>query len=299
MPNRSVPNSDHAPKDAPRSPFAGCLILIVMALVILVLISSAGYFLKKQTNAYKTFTEEIANPAPIADPKAHETEFNSLVNRLRHFDHEVSNDRAAQLSLSAQDLNLAIAHFELLKSYRGQFYFEKITPTDISGTIHLPFNSTAKLPGFVRSSLKIESRENNLNGTFTGTPLLTDGKLILNVSKITPSKGELPEELLSGISRFLISGELEQKAEEDPENIPELLKVLRKLTSVEMSNDSLVFLYSPDSRPPSVKEESDAMARKAKHLVALGAVIFILTMILFFILMSRRQKAKRDALRSA
>ncbi|MDB4428987.1 hypothetical protein N9116_02740, partial [Akkermansiaceae bacterium] len=121
MPNRPVPNSDHAPKDAPRSPFAGCLILIVMALVILVLISSAGYFLKKQTNAYKTFTEEIANSAPIADPKAHETEFNSLVNRLRHFDHEVSNDRAAQLSLSAQDLNLAIAHFEILKSYRGQF----------------------------------------------------------------------------------------------------------------------------------------------------------------------------------
>ncbi|MDG1149785.1 MAG: hypothetical protein P8Q54_03305 [Akkermansiaceae bacterium] len=299
MPNRPVPNSDHAPKDAPRSPFAGCLILIVMALVILVLISSAGYFLKKQTNAYKTFTEEIANPAPIADPKTHQTEFNSLVNRLRHFDHEVSNDRAAQLSLSAQDLNLAIAHFEILKSYRGQFYFEKITPADISGTIHLPFNSTAKLPNFVRSSLKIESRENNLNGTFTGTPLLTDGKLILNVSEITPSKGEVPEELLSGISRFLISGELEQKAEDDPENIPELLKILRKLTSIEMRNDSLVFLYSPDSKPPSVKEESDAMATKAKHLVALGAVIFILTMILFFILMSRRQKTKRDALRSA
>lgn len=299
MPNRPVPNSDHAPKDAPRSPFAGCLILIVMALVILVLISSAGYFLKKQTNAYKTFTEEIANPAPIADPKTHQTEFNSLVNRLRHFDHEVSNDRAAQLSLSAQDLNLAIAQFEILKSYRGQFYFEKITPADISGTIHLPFNSTAKLPNFVRSSLKIESRENNLNGTFTGTPLLTDGKLILNVSEITPSKGEVPEELLSGISRFLISGELEQKAEDDPENIPELLKILRKLTSIEMRNDSLVFLYSPDSKPPSVKEESDAMATKAKHLVALGAVIFILTMILFFILMSRRQKTKRDALRSA
>ncbi len=299
MSNPPVPISDQAPKDVPRSPFAGCLILIVMALVVLVLISSAAYFLKKQTNAYKTFTEEIANPAPITNPKAHETEFNSLVNRLRHFDHEVNNDRATQLSLSARDLNLAIAHFELLESYRGQFHFEKITDTDISGTIHLPFNSTAKLPSFVRSSLKIESRENNLNGTFTGTPLLTDGKLILNVSEITPSKGELPEELLSGISRFLISGELEQKAEDDPENIPELLKTLRKLTSVELRSESLVFLYSPDSEPPSVKEESDEMATKAKHLVALGAVIFILTMILFFILMSRRQKAKRDALKSA
>ena len=299
MPNRPVPDSDHAPKDAPRSPFAGCLILIVMALVILVLISSAGYFLKKQTNAYKTFTEEVANPAPIADPKAHETKFNSLVNRLRHFDHEINNNRAAQLSMSAQDLNLAIAHFEILKSYRGQFHFEKITNTDISGIIHLPFNSTAKLPRFVRSSLQIESRENNLNGTFVGTPLLTDGKLILNLSEIAPSKGELPKELLSGISRFLISGELEQKAEEDPENIPELLKTLRKLTSIEMRNESLIFLFSPNSKPPSVKEESDAMATKAKHLVALGAVIFILTMILFFILMSRRQKAKRDALQSS
>ena len=290
-----MPDSAQAQKDAPRSPFAGCLILIVMAVVILVLISSAAYFLKKQTDAYKTFTDEEARPAPVADPKAHESEFNSLVNRLRHFDHEVNNGRAAELALSAQDLNLAIAHFDVLKSYRGQFHFEKITGTNISGTIHLPFNSTSKLPGFVRSSLGIESRENNLNGTFTGTPLLTDGKLILNVSEITPSKGEIPEELLSGISRFLISGELEQKAEDDPKNIPELLKTLRKLTSIELREESLIFSYTPDSKPPSVKEESDAMATKAKQLVALGAVIFILTMILFFILMSRRQKAKRAA----
>jgi flagellar basal body-associated protein FliL len=294
-----VPDSAQAQKDAPRSPFAGCLILIVMAVVILVLISSAAYFLKKQTDAYKTFTDEEARPAPVADPKAHESEFNSLVNRLRHFDHEVNNGRAAELALSAQDLNLAIAHFDVLKSYRGQFHFEKITDTNISGTIHLPFNSTGKLPGFVRSSLGIESRENNLNGTFTGTPLLTDGKLILNVSEITPSKGEIPEELLSGISRFLISGELEQKAEDDSKNIPELLKTLRKLTSIELREESLIFSYAPDSKPPSVKEESDAMATKAKQLVALGAVIFILTMILFFILMSRRQKAKRAAAQSS
>lgn len=294
-----MPDSAQAQKDAPRSPFAGCLILIVMAVVILVLISSAAYFLKKQTDAYKTFTDEEARPAPVADPKAHESEFNSLVNRLRHFDHEVNNGRAAELALSAQDLNLAIAHFDVLKSYRGQFHFEKITDTNISGTIHLPFNSTSKLPGFVRSSLGIESRENNLNGTFTGTPLLTDGKLILNVSEITPSKGEIPEELLSGISRFLISGELEQKAEDDSKNIPELLKTLRKLTSIELREESLIFSYAPDSKPPSVKEESDAMATKAKQLVALGAVIFILTMILFFILMSRRQKAKRAAAQSS
>ena len=45
-------------EQAARSPFAGCLILIVMALVILVLIASAAYALKKQTSAFVGFTEE-------------------------------------------------------------------------------------------------------------------------------------------------------------------------------------------------------------------------------------------------
>ena len=270
-----------------------------MGIVILVLIASAAYSVKKQTDAYKTFTEEEAKPAPTIDPKKHETEFTSLIDRLSAFDQDVQNERAAELTLSAQDLNLAIAHFDLLKNYRGQFHFETLTSSEIIGTIHLPFNSTSKLPGFVRSTLGIESRDNNLNGTFKGTPLLTDGKLILNLTEIEPTIGEIPEELFSSISRFLISGELEQQAEDDPKNIPDLLQTLRKLTSLELRDHKLVFAYSPDSKPPSIKEESDAMATKAKQLIALGAVIFILTMILFFIVMSRRQKAKRAAAQSA
>ena len=63
-----------------------------------------------------------------------------------------------------------------------------------------------------------------------------------------------------------------------------------------MRDGKLVLTHSPGKEAPS-KEESNAMATKAKQLIALGAVIFILTMILFFILMSRRQKAKREALR--
>jgi len=286
---------DPASQDAPRSPFAGCLILIVMGLVVLILIASAGYTVKKQTDAYKTFTEEEAKPAPVAELQNHEPELNSLINRLRHFDNEIKFERAAELSLSPSDINFAIAHFEVLNSFRGQLSFEKITDTQISGNIHYPFRSTSELPEFVRGPLNIEARDNNLNGTFTGTPLLTDGKFILNMTEISPSIGELPEELFAGISRFLISGELEQKLEKDPENPPELLKKLRKLTSLSLKNEALVLGYSPEATPPSVKEESNAMATKAKQLVALGAVIFILTMILLFIVLSRRQKAKHKA----
>jgi hypothetical protein len=292
-----VPDTAPAPdpQDAPRSPFAGCLILIVMAIVVLVLVASAGYSVKKQTDAYKTFTEEDPKPAPVADLKNHESELNSLMNRIRHFDHELENDRPAELALSPREVNFAIAHFEILRNFRGQLSVEKITDTEISGIIHYPFNSTKKLPGFVRDTLNIEARDNNLNGTFTGSPLLTDGKFILNLKEITPNKGEVPEELFSNISRSLISGELEKQLKDDPKNPPALLTKLKKLTSLTLTDGNLVLGYSPDATPPSVQEESDAMATKAKQLVALGAVIFILTMILFFILLSRRQKNKRRA----
>ena len=292
-----LPNDSTGQNDAPRSPFAGCLILIVIAIVILILVGTTAFTLKKQTDAYLTFTEEEARPAPVVDPAKFPAPFNSLANRLRHFDHEIKNDRPAEIALSPIDLNLAIARFDVLKNLRGQFHFDTITDTEISGTLHLPFNSNKNLPAFVRSVLDIPPRDNNLNGTFTATPLLTDGKLILNLTKIAPSKGDIPEDFFPGISRVLISGELEQQLEDDPKNPPELLQTLRKLTSLVLRDGELVLAYTPEATPPSVKEESDAMATKAKQFIALGAVIFILTMILVFILLSRRQKARREAAR--
>lgn len=281
-------------QDAPRSPFAGCLILIVMAVVVLVLITSAGYSVKKQTDSYKTFTETEPRPSPIANLEGRETEINSLINRLRHFDGEISNQRPASIDLTTEDLNFAIAHFEVFKSFRGQLSFEKITPERLEGILHYQFRSTSDLPEFVRGPLNIEARDNNLNGTFVATPLLTDGKLILNMESITPAVGKIPDEFFQQIARFLISGQLEMEFEENPEKEPELLTKLKKLTSLTLADGQLTLAYSPDATPPSAQLEADAMATKATQLVALGAVILILSMILLFIILSRRKKARAN-----
>ncbi len=281
-------------QDAPRSPFAGCLILIVMAVVVLVLIASAGYSVKKQTDSYKTFTETEPRPAPIANLEGRETEINSLINRLRHFDGEIGNQRHATIALTTEDLNFAIAHFEVFKSFRGQLSFGKITPERLEGILHYQFRSTSDLPEFVRGPLNIEARDNNLNGTFVATPLLTDGKLILNMESITPAVGKIPDEFFQQIARFLISGQLEMEFEENPEKEPELLTKLKKLTSLTLAEGQLTLAYSPDATPPSAQLEADAMATKATQLVALGAVILILSMILLFIILSRRKKARAN-----
>ena len=272
-------------EQATRSPFAGCLILIVMGLVILVLISSAAYFLKKQTSSFVEFTEEEAKPTPILKLEGREQAVNSLSNRLRHFAHEIENKRAAEIELSAEDLNLAVAQFDDLKNFRGQLSIESITPDLISGQIHFPLSSTKELPEFVCSLLSIERRDNNINGTFTAKPLLTSGKLIFNLETLTPSKGEMPEAFFEGISRIMISGELK---EEDA-----LQLQLNKLTGASLKDGFFVLAYSPEATPPDALIESDKLADKAKQFAALGAVILILSMILLFIILSRRRKAKR------
>ncbi|MGJ8698185.1 MAG: hypothetical protein ACSHYF_17830 [Verrucomicrobiaceae bacterium] len=280
--------SPPSPKDnQPRSPFAGCLILIVMGLVVLVLISSAGWALKKQSEALATFTDHEPRPTPVADPLDHEAEFNSFVSRIGHFKHELENERPASLALSPTDLNLAIAQYDALKSFRGQLSITAISPDEISGRIHLPLNSTEKLPSAVCSVLGIDQRPHNLNGTFTAEPTLTDGKLILTLTSVTPTQGALPKEFLQGISRLLVTGDL---AEDSP-----LHPILKSLTAAGLQQDQLVFSYVPGAIPPSAKEQSDELADNARKFAALGAVILILTMILAFILISRWRKARRSA----
>lgn len=279
------------PNQRVHSPFAGCIILIVMALVALVLVSSAGWALKNQANALASFTEEEPKPAPLIEVIDYQTDFNSLISRLDHFEHEMENKRATEIRLSPSDLNLAIAHFEVLQGFRGQLSVDGISEKEITGKIHLPLNSTEKLPSFVCSTLGIEQRPNNLNGNYQSDILLTDGQLIATLTKITPPQGELPPEFLDGISRLMVSGEVEETSP--------LHEQLKTITAIQLTDGALVFTYDPESTPPSVKEESTANADKAKQFVALGAVIFILTMILAFIIISRWRKNRRISKQAA
>ena len=110
-------NDSRGVNDAPRSPFAGCLILIVIGVVICILIGTTAYTLKKQTDAYKTFTEEEARPAKIEDPSQFPAPFNSwpIASVI-----SITRSKTTALPKSSSlDLNLAIARFDALKSFQG------------------------------------------------------------------------------------------------------------------------------------------------------------------------------------
>ncbi len=262
-----------------------------MIVVILTLVSLAALFLKKQTDEYKKFTDPEPKPTPVADLNTQKPQLQALLEKLNSFDQNLQSNTKAEIKLTPLDLNLAISKFADLENLKSRIYIDQISDKEISGTLHFPLHSTEKLPNFVRSPLGIEARQNNLNGTFTATPLLSDAKLILMLESVTPSKGQIPEEVFTQLRRFLVFDKLEKQIVDNPkQEKPPLHHKLAKLTSTHLEPGHLVITYNPEVTPPSGKAESEAMAGKAVQFVALGAVIFILTMILFFILLSRRKK---------
>ena len=267
-------------KDQPaRSPFAGCLIIIIIAVVVIFVIAFGAYSFKKQTEGFASFSEEASSEAPIASTEG----ATALTQKLSELEKAVSQKTNIENPLTAKELNLAIAHFEELKSLRGVLSFTEISETQLQGQLHLPLASTKDLPEIFCKALGIEQRDNFLKATFAGTPLLTDGKLFLTLETLTPSRGEIPTQVIQAISPFQIFTEAQAESS--------LQKTINQLSSIEVKNGTLVATYSTEVAPPSGKEEADELAQKARHLIALGAVIFILTMILVFIFLAKRKKA--------
>jgi len=275
-----VSQSSEPAQDQPvRSPLAGCLIFIVIAVVVIFVITFAAYSFKKQTEGFAAFAEmeelkteitSVSDPAP-------------LIQRLTKFESAVKESKETKLTLSKDDINQAIAHFPQLESLRGHLFLTEITPKHIHADFHLPLASTKDLPELLCKALGIEQRDHFLKSTIDATPLLTDGQLFLKLDKLTPSRGEVPDQVREGISPFQIFSTLADESR--------LKDTLGKLTSAEISDGQISLSYSPAGTPPSGKEEADKLAEKARHLVALGALIFILTMILFFIFLARKKKA--------
>jgi len=262
-----------------RSPLAGCLIFIIIVVVVIFVISFAAYSFKKQAEGFASFSESTETKTTVSAALSFDEE-------LKDFGNLVATNTLATLSFNVDQLNGAIAHYSALESLRGQLYVTKIQDSKIHAQLHLPLASTKDLPGLLCKALSIEQRDNFLQSQIIASPLLSDGELFLQIDSLTPSRGEAPEQLTQAISPFRIFPDLDENSS--------IKTTLAKITGVEVNENQIHFLHSPGATPPSGKTEGNAMAEKARHLIALGALIFILTMILVFIFLAKRKKAAQS-----
>lgn len=270
-PAQGSENTTDAPKKF--SPFAGCSIFIIAGVLAA---SMAGftiwsYFKVKGTIA--GFTDESAQSIEIVDLKGKESAQVAIKEKLVGFRHQIEAGHKAEITLNAEEMNLAIASFEILQPHRNHLKITSIQDGKMEARIAFPVKSgmTTDLMRFINASITIE-------------PELVEGAAFPRVTAVEASTGtEVPEQFRKFISETLLHPFKEDK---------ELGPVFSSLSAVAIEGDTLVLQTDPEYQPVTATSEEDKQPMFERLMTGFSIIaVFFLAIVSVIIILSRR-KAK-------
>ncbi|MGJ8723139.1 MAG: hypothetical protein ACSHYB_01170 [Roseibacillus sp.] len=262
------PETSKKKKDVPQSPFAGCTIIIAAAVMMLFLVGFTIWSLFRVDSEISKFTEKDPVPTAVLEPLQFESEFNDLSRRLDGFRAAVLANQPAELTLSTQDLNLSIAAHHQFEELRETFYILSLSPTEAK--VQISYRINGKPIG--------DTSHRYLNGTFRGKPRLESGQLLIDIDHIDSLKGTVPDEFAAHLSDHQITA---------PYLKDELLgPIMKKLTSLELSENALIIKAQPDVIPPGQQDLTMEEIEQTKKiaLTAFAIVIVVFGLLLFIFL---------------
>lgn len=276
------------PQATARSPFAGCLILVLALLMLLFLIGFSAWMPFRQASEIEKFTAAAPTPLAIDPIEGNEARVNPLVERLEAFRNQLHGDATlpARVELDAADLNLAIAAFDPVQELRGSFRVREITGD------HLIIDICYKLNGRPRLARDDEegtfaSDPRYLIGTLKGRPQLMRRELVLKVDALEVPGATVPEGFMNHFGTLRIfEGSLKH---------PTLGPAMAAMTRAEISAGKLILSRLPGESPPDQVSDAD-MRKGGGRLITwlgIGASIFLAFAALMVFFGIRKQR--RDA----
>ncbi|HEY1121034.1 MAG TPA: hypothetical protein VGE67_05520 [Haloferula sp.] len=272
------------PQASARSPFAGCLIFILALLMLVGLIGFTAWMPFRQATEIEKFTK--ASPAPLAvEPtEGNEAKVNDLVARLEAFRSDLNDaSKPAQVELTADDLNLAIAAFPQVTELRKSFRIREITADALLIDICYQLNGRPRLAkegeeGFMSSDPRY------LIGTIKGRPLLARRELALQVEALEVPGSTVPQGFLEHFSTLRIF----ERYLKDPVLGP----VMAKMTRAEIKDGKMILARVPGENPPEVVSDATFQQGSQRFLTLLGgaACIFLAFAATMVFLGIRKQK---------
>lgn len=265
-----------SPENAPaRSPFAGCLIMLILVAEAIFVIGISAYFLVKQDKEIDKFTvaEPMVLPTMVIEGK--ETELNELHARLQRFRDSIISrpEEEARLELSVDDLNYSLATMAPLESYRSILFIKEIREGAIIADHMRTMNG---MPG--------SGEKRYLNSEATLKPVLAEKSLVFQVSELTVPGKTVPREFIAQIPPYRLGLDLQQD--------PVLGPVLQKLTGMEAQPGKLVLRRIPgEISTGTVSDQQVDSAFQRILRVLICGFLLIAGLGLFFGL---RAKAKRE-----
>ncbi|MCP5537141.1 MAG: hypothetical protein H7A51_13050 [Akkermansiaceae bacterium] len=257
------------------SPFAGCSIFIIAGVLAAGMIGFTIWTYFKVKDTIAGFTGETPQAIELVDTTGKETAQTDLKAKLVGFRHNIEAKHKARMSLDAEEMNLAIATFDILKPHRNNLTITSISDGKMEADIAFP----------VKSSMGSEEMR-YLNATITIVPELVEGAAFPRITAVRPNTGgDLPEQFKQFISETLLHPFREDK---------ELGPVFNRLSAVEIVGNTLVLHTDPDYHLPSQPNEENKQSMFERFMTGFAVIAVIFLAIVAFIIILSRRKAKQS-----
>lgn len=255
------------------SPFAGCSIFIIAGALALGMIGFTAWSYFKVKEKIEGFTGENPKPIELVDTTGKEVQQTALKAKFVGFRHNIEAKHKGEMTLDADEMNLAIATFDILKPHRENLYITAIRDGQIEAQVSYP----------VKSRIGSDTMR-YLTGSVTIKPELVEGGAFPRVMQIRPDKqGDIPDEFRKFISETLLHPIVNDK---------ELGPLFKSLSSVEVKGDELILQTDPDYKAPTTPEESTRESILDRFALGFGIIAVIFLGIVAALIIISRRKAK-------
>jgi len=283
--NPSEPSKDNSA----RSPFAGCAILIAALAVMVFLIGFSILTLFRQFNEIAKFTAEKPIPIEVTSLENQELPLNQLAERIETFRQQLTSDTEASITLSVEELNLAIATYDAFKELRGTLRVQSIQNETLRLAISFPLNGRPRFardgePGWIASDQRF------LNGVMVARPNLLKREVILSLDTIEVPGKKVAPEFIDQMSPYRIA----ERYLVDPVLGP----AMAKLTRVAVADGKLVFTRKPGEIPADMitNAQVDSASTRLFTVIGIAAACFLAFagIIVFIGLRTKARKARNS-----
>jgi len=271
------PKSDsESPLETPEknsNHIAGCSIFLVILAMVIFLVSVSVYSYFDHKKAFIAFSQENITETEIA-PTSDPTSTNALTEKFSNFSALVKDKKLASMTLSPQEINLAIAHFDKLAEFKKKLYVTGINNKHIEARASFPI--TAGFDG-----------QRHFNGKLMLEPVIAQGSIFPIVSEAIADTGNpVPPKVLQAIPVLMFAGYRNDESIQD---------VFHKLTNVELKNGALHITSDPASTAtPIIEMDVEEEASVGFQLFLLLTFIFITT-VAFIVWYSKFKKKQTQS----
>lgn len=261
-----------------RDPKAGCIIMIIGAVIFGGLILYTLTLPFKQSGLMQEFTElepmEISTAETLPAPPA------PLVQKLAGISAQVEKAPSSTFSLTVEEMNQAIRSYEEFNELQGTLEVVHISPEEMEFNISFPLRGKP-----------FSDETPHLNGKLFAVPAVMNDEVVLNATRIESRSGEVPDGFLKHFQPYRVMAKYSEHEQ--------LGRAMFSCKEVTLSDGAVSFTLDGEAYadPEAVKYQGPDMEKKKKQTTVTTVCSFLLVGAIFIFLIRRRNAQSAKAMK--